>query len=244
MSHPALSRHPLTSKAVQLAPKAGFLLALSVVVLGGAFYVPNAKYGLFLLFVGMTLLATTAIIQHLTYRKKRAQIDLHKTISEFVALDASASFTTNREGVIGYRNKAALDRFGSGNTETLLGTLGDLFAAPGATLYRLQTKALAKGAAREDVVMRRGHLRLSVHQIGDDGFLWRLEDIAERTNPGRGGDGISLPMMTVSKAGTVLFMNDALRRLLGGREANIDRIFNDLPLRPDRIHEVAGPKVR
>ena len=114
MSHPALSRHPLTSKAVQLAPKAGFLLALSVVVLGGAFYVPNARYGLFLLFVGMTLLATTAIIQHLTYRKKRAQIDLHKTISEFVALDASASFTTNREGVIGYRNKAALDRFGSG----------------------------------------------------------------------------------------------------------------------------------
>ena len=240
MSHPALSRDPLTRKAVQLAPKAGYLLALSVVLLGGALYVPDTRIGLFLLFVGMTLLASTAIIQHLTHRYTRAQIDLHKTISEFVKLDASPSFTTNRDGVIGYRNKAALDRYGIDTTETLLGTLGDVFAAPGATLYRLQNKAMAQGAAREDVVTRRGHLRLSVHQIGHDGFLWRLEDIADRTSQARGGDGTSLPMMTVSKAGTVLFMNDALRRLLGGREANIDRIFNDLPLRPDHIHEVAG----
>lgn len=240
MSHPALSRHPMTSKAVQLAPKAGYLLALAVVALGAAFYVPNAQYGLFLLFVGMTLLAMTAAIQHLRQRDRHAQIDLHKTISEFVELDASPSFTTNRDGVIGYRNKAALERFGTGNTETLLGTLGALFAAPGATLHRLQNIAMAKGAAREDVVVRGGHLRLSVHQIGHDGFLWRLEDIAERASEGRGGDGNSLPMMTVSKTGTVLFMNDALRRLLGGRESNIDRIFNDLPLRPDHVHEVAG----
>lgn len=110
MSHPAISRRPLTSKAVQLAPKAGYLLALSVVVLGAALYVPDTRFGLYLPFAGMTLLATTAIIQLLTQRNTRAQIDLHRTISAFVKLDASPSFTTNREVVIGYRNKAAQDR--------------------------------------------------------------------------------------------------------------------------------------
>ncbi|MFV2001694.1 MAG: ATP-binding protein [Paracoccaceae bacterium] len=223
-----------------LAPKAGILLGLSVAVLVAALYVPNSGFGLVLLSVGTTLLAVTAAVYRLGQRDRRARSDLHRTIGAFVELDASPSFTTNREGVIGYRNRAALERFGASTSETLLAALGDLFAAPAATLYRLQNKALVNGFAREDVVLRRGHLRLSVHQIDDDGFLWRLEDMAERPAAGRGADGISLPMMTVSKAGTVLYMNDALRRLLGGREARLDRIFNDLPLRPDHIHEVAG----
>jgi len=240
VSHPALSRHPLTTKAITLAPRLGYLLALSVCVLAAALYSPNTTLGLFLLAAGTTLLAATLLVQMLSHRNVRAQKSLHRTISDFVELDASPSFTTDREGVIGYRNKAAKQRFSSAEGDTLVATLGDLFASPAATLYRLQNKALAKGAAREDVVMRRGHLRLSVHQIGENGFLWRLEDIVERSNPGRHAEGISLPMMTVSKSGTVLFMNDTLRRLLGGREATLDRIFNDLPLRPGEVHEIAG----
>ncbi len=240
MSHPALIRDPLTSKAIALAPRLGYLLALSVSVLAAALYSPNTMLGLFLLAAGTTLLAATGIVQLLSRRNFRAQKSLQATISSFVELDASPSFTTDREGVIGYRNKAAKQRFTAVDGDTLLSALGDLFASPAATLYRLQNKALAKGAAREDVVMRRGHLRLSVHQLGENGFLWRLEDIIERANPGRNAEGISLPMMTVSKSGTVLFMNDALRRLIGGREATLDRIISDLPLRPGEVHEVAG----
>ncbi len=244
MSHPALSRHPLTSKAVILAPRLVYLLALAVSALAAALYSPNKTLGLFLLAAGTTLLALAAVIQLLNRRNAQAQKSLHDTISSFVELDASPSFTTDREGVIGYRNKAAKQRFRATDGDTLLSALGDLFASPAATLYRLQNKALAKGFAREDVVMRRGHMRLSVHQIGENGFLWRLEDIVEKANPGRSAEGISLPMMTVSKSGTVLFMNDAMRRLMGGREATLDRIFTDLPLRPGEVHEVsaaAGP---
>lgn len=240
MSHPALIRQPLTQLAVLFAPRTGYLLALSLCVLAAALYAPKSLIGLVLLCIGSTLLAATGLLKILSSRSKKAQLDLHDTISSFVELDASPSFTTNREGVIGFRNKAAKQRYKAIDGETLLEALGDVFASPAATLFRLQNKALAKGSAREDVVMRRGHLRLSVHQIGDDGFLWRLEDIVERSNPGRNAEGISLPMMTVSKSGTVLFMNDALRRLLGGRAGALDRIFNDLPLRPGQLHEVAG----
>ncbi len=240
MSHPALSRHPLSTAALILAPRSGYMLALAVSALAAALYSPGPRLGLFLLAVGTTLLSATALVQFLRRRHARAQKSLHDTIAGFVELDASPSFTTDREGLIGYRNRAAKQRFRSIGEETLQSALGDVFASPSATLYRLQNRALAKGFASEDVVMRRGHIRLSVHQIGENGFLWRLEDILERANPGRNAEGISLPMLTVSKSGTVLFMNDAMRRLMGGREATLDRIFTDLPLRNGRVHEVSG----
>ncbi len=238
MSNPALSPKPMARLASGLAPRAGLIFVVSLAVLGGAFVMPEPVIGLAMLVIGLTFMWVSGLVWFKAKRLKKMRSQLHKTISGFVELDASPSFTTNADGVIGYQNKAALERFGSHDGDTLLKALGDLFASPAATLFRLQNRAQAKGAAREDVVMRRGHLRLAVHQIGDDGYLWRLEDIADKTGS-RGADGISVPMMTVSRSGTVLFMNEALRRLLGGRENSLDRIVNDLPLRPGDVHEIS-----
>ena len=240
MSHPTLTRPPLTDLAVRIGPRNIWLLALSLTALGLAVSLPRSAIALVLLAVGATMLAAALIIQILRRRDAQARKSLHQTISGFVELDAAPSFTTDADGLILYRNRAARERFDGGDEQTLLQALGDLFASPGATLHRLQKRASAKGSAREDVVMRRGHLRLSVHQVGPETFLWRLEDMLERGYNGRSADGISLPLMTVSRSGTVLFMNDAMRRLVGGRKRHLDKVFNDLPLRSGAIHEVAG----
>ncbi|MBV1869050.1 MAG: response regulator [Marinosulfonomonas sp.] len=229
----------MTDQAIRLGPKTGYLLALSLVILTTALYVPSPVAGLVLLGTGCTLLFLTIAIKRLAVRHLSEQILFQKTVAGFVEWDASPSFTTDTDGLVIYRNKSANDRFGT-DQETLLASLGDIFAAPSETLRRLQSRAQTSGFAREDVVLRRGHLRLSAHKLADSGFLWRLEDVIERSNPGRSAEGISLPMMTTSKAGTVLFMNDVLRRILGGREARLDQIINDLPLRPGSVHEVAG----
>ncbi len=47
----------------------------------------------------------------------------------------------------------------------------------------------------------------------------------DRTAPGRGAESLSLPMLVANKSGVVLFMNEAMRRLLGGRPRTLDRIF-------------------
>ncbi|MEE9429361.1 MAG: ATP-binding protein [Paracoccaceae bacterium] len=228
--------------AVQMAPKVHLLLTLSLSILGLAFYVPNQKIGLALLLTGSSMLAAAALIAVLARRQLRQRENLFHTVSTFVELDASPSFTTDHEGRIGYRNRAAIERFGAANQSTLIATLGNIFASPTATLFRLQNKASEKGAAQEDVVMRRGHMRLSVHQIGPGGFLWRLEDILERGSAGPSADGISLPMLTISKSDTILFMNEAMRRLINGRQTKLDRVFNDLPLASGKNHEIAGPE--
>ena len=240
MSHPALTPRPLTQAAIDLSPKAGYLLLLALLFGGAAWAVPMflAQIGLGL--VGGTFLALTLMVVGMARRFRHAQKELFRTVSAFVEHDAAPSFTTDADGQIGYQNAAAVERFGGKDGETLISALGDLFASPAAVLYRLQNKAQAKGAAREDVVLRRGHMRLSVHLVGEDGYLWRLEDMGDRGPAGRTGENISLPMMTVSRTGTILFMNEALRRLLGGRETTLDRVFTDLPIRAGEVMQVAG----
>ena len=68
------------------------------------------------------------------------------------------------------------------------------------------------------------------------GFLWRLEDIAER--PDRAGDGIAIPMMTVSRSGAILHMNEPLRLALGRRVKRLQDIFEELPLRDGFVHNL------
>ncbi|MCX8509155.1 MAG: ATP-binding protein, partial [Rhodobacteraceae bacterium] len=48
------------------------------------------------------------------------------------------------------------------------------------------------------------------------------------------------PMLTVAKSGAILFMNEALRRVIGDRVRTLDRIFTDLPVRPGEEHEITG----
>jgi len=240
VAHPALSPGLMTRTAIGLSPYAIYLLGASAALAIGGVFAPWPAMTQTLWGVAAGLGGLAVAIKVFAIRQEGAQRQLFQAVSQFVERDASPSFTTDNEGLIGYQNRAAVDKFGERDGATLVAALSDYFASPAAVLHRLQTAATANGAAREDVVMRRGHIRLSVHQIGSEGFLWRLEDIAERTGAGRGGEGISLPMMTVSKSGTVLFMNESLRRLIGGRESALDRIVTDLPLRPGGVHEIAA----
>jgi two-component system, cell cycle sensor histidine kinase and response regulator CckA len=226
--------------AAAISPSAWALLAVAALAGGAAWYVADPNSSLILLSVAVTLVCLLALIQGLAHRERRAQAVADGRITEFIAHDASPSFTTDADGCVGTQNASAARRFGDCKGRTLVRALGDLFANPAAVLYRMQNRAQAKGAAREDVVTRQGHVRLSVHRIGAQQFLWRLEEMVDRSSGGRGAESLSLPMLTVSKSGTILFMNEALRRIVGGRVRTLDRIFPYLPLRSGEETEVSG----
>ena len=240
MSISALSPPPLTRTALRLAPGAAYVAIASVAVLGLALAQPGGVPALALLAIAATLAAVAGLVRWIAGRQAAAEGDANAQIAAFIAHDASPSFTTDAEGEIGYQNRAAVERFGSRGGQTLTRTLGEIFANPGAVIARMQHKAEALGAACEDMVTRRGHVRLAVHRIGDERFLWRLEDMAERATGGRGAETISLPMLTASKSGTVLFMNESLRRLIGERVKTIDRIFPDLPVRSGAEQDISA----
>ncbi len=188
-----------------------------------------------LLAVGGTLVALAGFsaAAWVVRRKRDQQVDA------LVGSDLAPTFCTDAAGAICYRNAAARERFGS-SVDTLIDALGDYFAEPGAALASLREAALSSGAAREDVLTRRGHARLGVHRIDGDRCLWRLEEMSDPMVAARGAEGLSLPMMVASRSGTVLFANDALRRLVGRGATSLDRVFPDLPLRPGEEMEFQG----
>ncbi|AVO39863.1 ATP-binding response regulator [Pukyongiella litopenaei] len=162
-----------------------------------------------------------------------------RAVVGLIARDAMPGFVTDADGVIEMRNAAAVTRFGDDASETLAGTLRGLCAEPAAIILRLQSRARRDGAAHEDFLSRRDHVRLHVHRIGHGRLLWRIEQIADR--PGEpGADLLSIPMITVGRAGAVLYMNDAARALAGRRVKSLDRLFADGEVTPGGVMRLSA----
>lgn len=177
----------------------------------------------------------------------RVEVVQTTAIADFIEKDATPGFIASADGAILSANPAATAQFKIGENSTLAGVLNATFADPGGLLFRLQTRAGSSGAAQEDVMTRAGHMRLSVHEATGAGFVWRIEQIASRTAPRTGQEGLALPMVMVGRTGAILFMNDAARTLVGGRVKALDRLFTQLPFVPGTSCEITtsdGPQQR
>lgn len=187
---------------------------------------------------GLTFVLVAVLIGFHARVRMRARDLAAELLTGFIEKDAIPSFVTDDEGVVHARNDAAGVRFADSTTDTLAGTLRAVFANPQAVLYRLQCLARVDGAAREDVVTRRGHVRLAVHRLGEQGYLWRVEDMSDRGHGGRAGDTSPVPMLTVGRSGAILYMNEAARALVGQRVKALDRLFVNLPVQPGSVNTI------
>ena len=152
-------------------------------------------------------------------------------IRDLVARDITPAILSDADGEVTFCNPAAVARFAPQGGQTLQWLFRGVLANPGPLLFRLQAKATAQGAARDDVVIRGGHLRLAVTRLDGGAFLWRAEDIASRSPATRGMTGTDIAMLTVGRGGAILSMNDAARCLIGERVKSLDRLCTDLPFR-------------
>jgi len=192
-----------------------------------------------LIAAGVTLLLVALMMVLRARVQTGARALASQLLAGFIEKDAAPSFVTDADGAVHARNDAALARFSGTQSDTLAGTLRAIFANPSAVLYRLQARARIEGAAREDVTTRRGHMRLAVHCLGRQGFLWRIEEMPGRVGQGRSADAIPVPMLTVGRSGAVLFVNEAARTLIGARVKALDRLFVSLPVRPGVINPIS-----
>lgn len=231
--------HGLSNVAGPLFPRGArpFAFAAGALLLAIATQVPALRLPALVVVLTLGLMALGLWLRAEARRRRAGR--LAGQITEIVAEDAAPCFTTDPTGEIRYRNSAAAARFPPEGL-TLAAVLADQIAAPGAVLFRLQTRAESHGSAREDVVTRRGHMRLSVHRVGDEGFLWRLEEFQDRNASLRGADSLSLPMLTANRQGVVLFSNEAMRRLVGCRPRRLDRVFASPVLHSGDEVEVTG----
>ncbi len=213
-------------------------------------------FGLFLLIVGQILppshMATAVttgatanlflalIIAAFNRRYLRSGRFFHHSLDAFVSFDATPTLCTDDAGEITYANGAARSRFGSDFTSrSLVSILNDIKPNPAGLILRLQQRTAATGSAHDDVMTADGVMRLGVHALNGGHFIWRLDHMVETGNKSEQVvRPISLPMFIATKNGTILFMNEALRRKLGRRVFAIDRLFQDLPLKTGGVHRL------
>ncbi|MFZ1726940.1 MAG: ATP-binding protein [Albidovulum sp.] len=224
----------------RIAPRIGYL-AVAAMLLAFAAYALTEGVVTTAAVVTAGILALSAVsILWFSTRQNTVEKALQAQVAAFIRHESLPCLITDNDGEVTTQNRVAHDRFGMRVGQTLANTLSGNFANPSAVISRIHIRALATGSAQEDLVTRRGNVRLAAQRVGEGGFLWRFDDTAERFQTGRGADNISLPMLTASHTGTILFMNDAVKRLVGRRVKSLDRIFVDLPLRSGEEHEIAG----
>lgn len=214
------------------------ILGLAVFALVGSTYADDPSTVLFLMTFGGIMTFLAGGIAFVALRQRMRQTVIIETVGGMIEGVQEPSYIADDGGGILVRNNAAEHRTEQRKIPTITAAFADLFAHPETALGTLQLRAAASGAAHEDIVTRRGHLRLEVRQISGFAFLWTLITLSERAGSDRATNAISLPMMTVSPSGTILFMNDALRRLTGGRAKVLDDIIQDTPVVSGAVHQV------
>ncbi len=228
---------PIRRAASRMRPHAGLVFCSAMLFATTAFLINPGAERYVVMLVSMVLGCASLWIVAMSRIGDLSESHTAGSVRNFIEHDASAGIVTGPDGAIIYCNDAAERAYTARSFDTLPGALQTLIANPGAILYRLQTRAAARGSAHEDVVTGTGHVRLSVHQAGQDMLLWRIEksaDIAARRS-----DAIPLPMLTVGRNNAVLFMNDAARLLIGERARTLDRICPKLPLRSGQMNDIS-----
>lgn len=215
------------------------LYAAALVVSAMALAAPAGAMKIALLVAGAALV-TICVALTLAWRRE-ALVDQVQTdaLMRFIAQDSIPSFVSDADGVLICTNKAARQRCDGRVSDTIADTLRTVLANPTPLLTRLRGGVETDGAAREDIVTRRGQLRLSAHRLDGVRVLWKLEDIAENTTAAR-SSGPQLPMLMLGRGDSVLFMNDAARQLVGQRIKSLDRLCAEPPQRSGQIVTVSG----
>lgn len=190
-----------------------------------------------LLAAGGALLGLAVIALGLGHSVAARRRLVEEALTAFVENDAAPSLMTDEDGRIIARNAAARERYGEATGTPLASVVDRDLSADPRILHRLLDLSEHAGQAREDIALADRHARVSVFRLGCGRRLWRIEDVADRTLAAAMA-GSSQPMLTASASGTVLWMNDEMRRLLGTRETTLERIVADLPVRSGGLHKV------
>ena len=212
---------------------AGLLIGGAGAAAFAAFGGPDASQLSALAFA--SALAAIAVGIALAWPRIVAPALLSRKLRDLLDGDPVPQFLTDRTGTVLYVSASARLHLGRGTRP------GDLLARCGpdgdVLSDRLIGRSVVAGAASEDRVIDRGRVRVSARLIGGRRILWRVEDIAAPSERGRGG---ALPMLAASAQGTILYMNDALRRLVDGRPRTLAQLFDTPPSR-DGTTMVATP---
>jgi two-component system cell cycle sensor histidine kinase/response regulator CckA len=178
VAHFALSPRPITLAALDLAPRAMWLMLIGVVLLAGAWAAPVPELAIVLIVPAMVFVILAVLVKALSLRHRRAEGSSTTPSPSSSPNDAAPSLTADRDGVIGYVNASGRAQFGEAGRRDAAHVCSARCSPRRARCSTgFRTRRSRWGRRARTWCLKQGHMRLSVHRVGQGGFLWRLEDI-------------------------------------------------------------------
>lgn len=215
-----------------------FVLAIAAGSAALSLIAPDGMAGRGAAMAAATILFLLMMVAVLDWRRSRDGRHVADRTSAMIANDPEPGIVTDDDNRVVAWNPVARRKFLLAPGEPLSAALSNVFANPHGVLHRLRDDAAERGGAREDIVTRKGHVRISVQALPANQLMWRIEDLPDRSQPGRQAEHLPVAMVTVGRSGAILFMNDAARGLVGGRRKSLGDLFVALPVRPGEINHV------
>ncbi|QTN35698.1 hypothetical protein [Cognatishimia activa] len=191
------------------------ILSLALIAALSSFFVEVLVLKVFAVSVAAGLLALPVVLWGYARLMRNTAKGLAQRMQSVIGKDSEKKFLVSSDGEVFYRNDAARD---DGLIESnLIKVLSVFIVDAQDTLSRLHDAARLKQHATETLVTRKGMTDLCVTHIEKDLFLWEVTGRSDAT-PAVPEDH-SVPLITVGRNGSILFMNAAARSLFGDRLA-------------------------
>lgn len=199
------------------------ILSLALIAALSSFFVEVLVLKVFAVSIAAGLLGLPVVLWGYARLKRNTAKGLAQRMQAVIGKDSEKKFLVSSDGEVFYRNDAARD---DGLIESnLIKVLSAFIVDAQDTLSRLHNAARLKQHATETLVTRKGMTDLCVTHIEKNLFLWEVTGRSVST-PAVPEDH-SVPLITVGRNGSILFMNAAARGLFGDRLAQLSEILVD-----------------
>ncbi|WP_300066229.1 ATP-binding protein [uncultured Ruegeria sp.] len=214
--NPSISKFPPVSR---LGPLILLAVFLSVMPATGILSQDWSR-GLLVASLSLLVVAAGVVIQVLLANRSARQATA--IMAAFAEQDRFPCLIANSHGEILVANSQAVSRLHADTGLNLAQCLRSVFGNPPAILLRLQSQALLKGRAGEDILTYGDTIPVSVFRLAEGVFCWRFQ-LDEQAS----WQDLTLPVLSKGRNGLVLGLNGAAERLLGFRPGSIEEIFPD-----------------
>jgi len=200
----------------------------------------SSTWGLGGLTAALTLLLI-ALLRHVNLPWRPGRPDALSLADQMMGRDPVFTVLADSDNAVVYRNEEARKLTRMREAETVQAAVGLYVANANPLISRMRARIDLDGACEEEVPTRQGRVRVTGHKTRDAMVIWRVDPRAGQPAGPAAGDTTALPMMTVGRSNTILYMNEPMRALIGERAKALDRVFPVLPVTSGAMNSVSTP---
>ncbi|WP_226621658.1 ATP-binding protein [Alloyangia pacifica] len=236
----------------------GLLLAgagLLCLVIGAVLRGDEATVALFAA-AGALLAISGLLALYRGIRRSRAQAAL-VVLRQLAEGDPAPTLIEDASGRLLFANHTAARWFTLVSGDHVADLLAEMTPEPEELRHRVLLRAEGGGVS-EEVVSPSGRYRLTLALV-ETLSCWRIDRLPQTAAPEIPGEAIGapdgetaapgpeaagaapVPVLTVGRSGTVLYMNDVARRMIGRRIRRVDEVL-ELPLRSGKLYQIVTPE--